>query len=78
MVQHLFISCPFVCIIWRMIHFTYNIPTPSNITDMFGNWLNGVPKEIKARIRIGVSALYYYRIAYSRKVTSDRQKEVRH
>jgi hypothetical protein len=24
-VQHLFISCPFVRIIWRMIYFTYNI-----------------------------------------------------
>jgi hypothetical protein len=40
-----------------MIYFTYNIPPPSNITNMVGNWLNGVPKEVKARIRIGVSAL---------------------
>jgi hypothetical protein len=50
-VQHFFISCPFVLIIWRMIYFTYNIPPPTNITNMFGNWLNGVPKEIKDRIR---------------------------
>jgi hypothetical protein len=26
---------------------------------MFGNWLNGVDKKIKARIRIGVCALMW-------------------
>jgi hypothetical protein len=56
-VQHLFLSCPFAQIIWRMIYFTYNIPPPANITNMFGNWLNGVEKKDKVRIRIGVSAL---------------------
>ena len=38
--EHLFISCPFARIIWRMIFFTYNMPPPTNITNMFGNWLN--------------------------------------
>lgn len=42
-----------------MIYFTHNIPHPSNITNMFGNWLNGVHKIDKAKIRIGVSALCY-------------------
>jgi hypothetical protein len=56
-VQHLLISCPFIQIIRCIIYFIYNIPPPSNITNMFGNWLNGVPKEVKDRIRIGVSAL---------------------
>jgi hypothetical protein len=39
-VQHLFLSCHFTKIVWRMIYFTYNIPPPANITSMFGNWLN--------------------------------------
>jgi hypothetical protein len=56
-VQHLFISCPFVRIIWRKVYFTYKLPPPTKITNMFGNWLNGVPKNAMARIRIGVSAL---------------------
>jgi hypothetical protein len=56
-VQHLFISCPFVRIIWRKVYFTYKLPPPTKITNMFGNWLNGVPKNATARIRIGVSAL---------------------
>jgi hypothetical protein len=40
-----------------MVYFTYNIPPPTNITNMFGNWLNGVDKTDKARIHIG-SLLY--------------------
>lgn len=56
-VEHLFISCPFAKLIWRVLFAACNIPPPSNITNMFGNWLNGVDKDDKARIRIGISAL---------------------
>lgn len=56
-VEHLFISCPFAKLIWRTVNFTYDLPPPTNITNMFGNWLNGVDKFNKDRIRIGVSAL---------------------
>jgi hypothetical protein len=42
-----------------MIHFTYNIPPPANITNMFGNWLNRIDKDTKARIRMRVSAMYW-------------------
>jgi hypothetical protein len=44
---HLFISCPFVRIIWHMIYFTYNISPASNITNIFGNWLNGIDTDSK-------------------------------
>jgi hypothetical protein len=40
-----------------MIYLTYNLPPPANVTNMFGNWLNGVNKQDKARIRIGISAV---------------------
>jgi hypothetical protein len=39
----------------RISFFTYNIPTPTNIKNMFGNWLNEIDKETKDRIPIGVS-----------------------
>jgi hypothetical protein len=55
-VEHLFLSCPFTRIC-RIVYFTYNIPPPTNITNMFGKWLNGINKMNKARIRMGVSAL---------------------
>jgi hypothetical protein len=40
-----------------MVYFAYNILAPTNITNMYGNWLNGVSKDDKARIRVGISAL---------------------
>jgi hypothetical protein len=35
------------------------MPPPTNIKNMFGNWLNGIVKSAKARIRIGVCALVW-------------------
>jgi hypothetical protein len=58
-IQHLFISCPFTKMIWRIIYMAFNIPPPSNITNMFGNWLNGVAKKDKVHIRVGVCALLW-------------------
>jgi two-component response regulator (ARR-B family) len=40
-----------------MIYLSYNIPPPANVTNMFGRWLNGVSKNDKQKIRIGVSAI---------------------
>jgi hypothetical protein len=37
-----------------MIYFAYNIPPPTNITNMFENHINGADKIYKAQIRIGV------------------------
>jgi hypothetical protein len=56
-IDHLFFECPFARVIWRMIHFAFNISPPDNVTDMFGNWLNGVDKVTKNKIRIGTSAV---------------------
>jgi hypothetical protein len=40
-----------------MVYFAYNIPPPSSITNIFGNWLKGVQKKDKGRICIGVSVV---------------------
>jgi hypothetical protein len=41
------------------VHFTFNIPPPTNVTNLFGNWLNKINKKIKARISVGVRALVW-------------------
>jgi hypothetical protein len=33
-----------------MIYLTYDLPPPTNITNMFGKWVNGVDKTDEARI----------------------------
>jgi hypothetical protein len=58
-IQHLFFACPFAKILWRIIYMTFNIPAPSNVTNLFGNWLNGVQKKDKGHIRVGVCALFW-------------------
>lgn len=55
-IQHLFLSCHLARIIWRIIFITFNFPPPTSITNLFGNWLNGVEKKLKAHMRMGVSA----------------------
>jgi hypothetical protein len=56
-IQHLFIECPLAKLLWRTVHFTYALPPPTSITNMFGNWLNGVDRQSKTFICIGVSVL---------------------
>jgi hypothetical protein len=56
-VEHLFIICPLAKLLWRTVNFTFDLPPPTNITNLFGNWLNGVDRQSKAFIRVGVSAL---------------------
>jgi hypothetical protein len=58
-IEHLFITCPFAKIIWRIVSMTFNITPPSNISNLFWNWLNGVAKKDKGHIRVVVCALVW-------------------
>ena len=57
-----------------MIYFAYNIPPPANITNMFGNWLNGVKKADKHWIRIGVAAICWSFWSCRNDVVFNKQK----
>lgn len=56
-IQHLYLACRFAHLIWRMVNVAFNLPPPTSISNMFGNWLCSVDKKGKAQIRVGVSAL---------------------
>jgi hypothetical protein len=56
-VEHIFLSCRFTHIIWRMVYFTNSIAAQTNITNMFIKWLNEINKTDRAIIHIGISAL---------------------
>ena len=58
-IQHLFFTCPFAKMIWRIVHMALNISPPTSINNMFGNWLLGVPRNEKVQIRVGVCALLW-------------------
>jgi hypothetical protein len=76
MKNHLFLASPFAKIVWRMVYLTYNIPPPSNITNMFGNWLNGVHKIDKAKICIGVSVLCWAIWTSRNNIVFNKQKGI--
>jgi hypothetical protein len=58
-IQHLFIDCPLAKIVWRIVHMSFSISPPKNITNLFRNWLAGVAKKEKAQIRVGACAILW-------------------
>jgi hypothetical protein len=57
-IEHLFLPRPFAEIVWRIVFFTYKIPPPTIIKNMFGHRLSRIDKKTKVRIRIGVWACF--------------------
>ena len=58
-IQHIFIDCLLAKLVWRIVYMTFHIAPPANISNLFGNWLYGVPKKEKAQIRVGACALLW-------------------
>jgi hypothetical protein len=58
-IQHFFKTCSLTKIVWRKVHMACNVARPTDITNLFGNWLRGVDKKYKAHIQVGVCALLW-------------------
>jgi hypothetical protein len=58
-IERLFIDCRLAKTIWRIVHMSFGIPLPKNITNLFKNWLNGLNKRVKSQTRVGVCALLW-------------------
>jgi hypothetical protein len=58
-IQHLSFDCPFAKIVWRIVYMTFVLAPPKNITNLFGNWLKGIPKKDLVHIRVGVCAVIW-------------------
>ena len=56
-IRHLFIDCPLRQIICHIVYIAFHITPPTNITNLFENWLHGVAKKEKAQIRVGACTL---------------------
>jgi hypothetical protein len=37
----------------------FSLSTLANVTNFFGNWLNGIPKKDLGQIRVGVCAIFW-------------------
>ena len=58
-IQHLFLDCPLVKLLWRSVHIAFNITPPVSIDALFGMWLNGVLPHIASSIRIEICTLLW-------------------
>jgi hypothetical protein len=50
---------PFAEIVWRIIHMTFGLAPPKNITNLFGNWLKGILKKKLILVRVGVCTVIW-------------------
>ena len=56
-IQHLFFECRFTRLVWVTVFAVGGLPQPRNVSNMFGNWTIGVPKEYKQLVPVGAAAL---------------------
>jgi hypothetical protein len=56
-IQHLLFDCPFVKFVWRTIHISFNLTSPTSVHNMFTDWLHGFHRELKSKILVGANAI---------------------
>jgi hypothetical protein len=58
-IKCLFIQCRFARSIWSVIQVASTLFPPCSITNIFGNWLNGIENRFKKHIRVGAIAFIW-------------------
>jgi hypothetical protein len=58
-IQHLFFECALAKVIWRIVHMSFGLAPPKNVTNLFGNWLKGILKKDLIQIRVGVYTMIW-------------------
>ena len=56
-IQHLFFYYRFTRMVWASVYEAWGIPKPRNMANMFGSWLNRVPKDFRPLVLVGAAAL---------------------
>jgi hypothetical protein len=46
-INHHFLACPLARLIWRVVHFSFDIPPSTNVANMFGIWLMELRSKLK-------------------------------
>jgi hypothetical protein len=41
------------------MHMTFGLEPPKNVSNIFGNWLKGIPKKDLIQIRVGICAVIW-------------------
>jgi hypothetical protein len=49
--------CHFAKFIWRIVHVSFNLSSPTSIHNIFLDWLEGINRKLKYKIIVGASDL---------------------
>jgi hypothetical protein len=56
-IQHLFFECPMARLMWFAINMAYGICAPSNVSHLFGPWIDSFSHELRNQVLVGVAAM---------------------
>jgi hypothetical protein len=56
-ILHLFYECRFARFVWCIIQVATGLFPPRSVSNMFGNWLQGIRKDLKSLILLGVATI---------------------
>jgi hypothetical protein len=56
-INHLFFQCRFTGSIWSIIQVSSTLYPPTNVANIFGNWLHGIDIRFRMLIRVGALAV---------------------
>ena len=56
-ILHLFYECRFVRFVWCIIQVATGLFPPRGVSNMFGNWLRGIRKDLKSLILLGAATI---------------------
>ena len=59
-IQHLFFDCRMARLAWAPVYAAWGIPKPHNFANMFGNWLNGLTKNLKQLVLVGTTVFCWW------------------
>jgi hypothetical protein len=76
-IKHLFFQCRLARSIWSVIQVASNLFPPRSITNIFGNWLNGIDNWFKRHIRVRAIAFIWSLWLYRNdKVFNDKNSSI--
>jgi hypothetical protein len=76
-IKHLFFHCRFARSIWSVIQVGSTLFPPRSITNIFGNWLNGINNRFKKHIRVGaITFIWSLWLCRNDKVFNDKNSSI--
>jgi hypothetical protein len=76
-IKHLFFQCRLARSIWSVIQVASTLFQPYSITNIFGNWLNGIDNRFKKHIWVGAIAFIWSLWLYRNdKIFNDKKSSI--